>query len=85
MAVLAEKEKTMNEMIRDMNLVREEYGMRIWNKKKAKCVVIKRGGKRTNIKTGQDKIQEVELFKYLGSLISEDMSCTCLLYTSRCV
>ena len=29
MAVLAEKEETMNKMIRDLNLVCEEYGMRI--------------------------------------------------------
>ena len=38
MAVLAEKEEAMNEMIRDLNLVCEEYGMRI-NKEKTKCMV----------------------------------------------
>ena len=49
--------------------------MRI-NEEKTKCMVISRGGKRANTKIGQHKIQQVELFKYLGSLISEDMSCT---------
>ena len=39
----------MNEMIRDLNLLCEEYGMRI-NKGKTKCMVISRGGKRANIK-----------------------------------
>ena len=43
---------------------------------KTKCMVISRGGKRANIKIRQDKIQQVELFKYVGSLIIEDMSCT---------
>ena len=46
------------------------------NKEKTKCTGISRGEKRANIKIGQDKVQQVELFKYLGSLISEDMSCT---------
>ena len=49
--------------------------MRI-NKEKTKCTVISRGGKRANIKVRQDKIQQMELFKYLRSLINEDMSCT---------
>ena len=31
---------------------------------------------RDSIKIGQVKIQQVELFKYIGSLISEAMSCT---------
>lgn len=39
-------------------------------------MVISRGGKRADIKIEQDKIYQVKLFKYLGSLISEDMSCT---------
>ena len=45
-------------------------------KEKTICMVISRGGERANLKIGQDKIQQVELFKYLGSLIIEDMSCT---------
>ena len=45
-------------------------------KEKIKCMLISRKEKRANIKIGQDKIQQVELFKYLGSSISEDMSCT---------
>ena len=40
MTVSAEKGKTMNEMIRDLNLICEEYRMRI-----NKCMVISRGGK----------------------------------------
>ena len=64
MDVLAEKEETLNEMIRGLNLVCEKYGMSI-NKEKTKCMVISRRGKKANIKIGHDKIQQVELFKYL--------------------
>ena len=39
MAVLGEEEETTNEMIRDFNLVCEEYGNRI-NKEKTKCMAV---------------------------------------------
>ena len=44
MAVLAENEETINETIRDLNLVCKEYEIRV-NKEKATCMVISRVGK----------------------------------------
>lgn len=74
MVLLAETERTMIEMLKDFNKTCEEFGMRI-NKKKTKCMVISTRKVGTTIRLGQEVIEQVSSFKYLGSIITEDMRC----------
>lgn len=74
MVLLAENERTMINMLKDLNKTCEEFGMRI-NKKKTKCMVISARRVGTTIRLGQEVIEQVSAFKYLGSIITEDMRC----------
>ena len=46
------------------------------NKKKTKCMVLGRKGERINIKIENEIIEQVEKFKYLGSIITENLTCS---------
>lgn len=74
MVLLAESERTANNMLKDLNEACVEYGMQI-NTAKTKSMVISTRCKQANIKIGQATISQVSAFKYLGSTITEDLRC----------
>lgn len=75
MALLAESEKMLRGMLFNLDGVMGEYGMRI-NVEKTKCMVIGREHKNIDVKIKGHRVEQVESFKYLGCLLTEDMRCT---------
>lgn len=73
--ILAESKEEVKEMLSDLNRKCLEYGMKI-NKKKTKCMII--GGKEESLRMEVEgvEIQQVKEYKYLGSIITEDMRCS---------
>lgn len=72
--LLAENKKTMIDMLKGLNKTCEEFGIRI-NKRKTKCMFISARKVGTTIRLGQEVIEQVSAFKYLGSIITEYMRC----------
>ena len=72
-AVLAESENDLQEMLQKMDqILNVGYNLRV-NKKKTKVMVCSRNeGKSINIKLGDEMLEQVREFCYLGSKITED-------------
>src|SRR5918996_2553611 len=58
-----------------LNKTAKEYDMKINVKKNETMVVSKKGGAKINIKVDGKIIEQVEKFKYLGAILSEDGRC----------
>lgn len=71
MVLLAESKQTQNVMLEHLNVPCEKYGMMI-NMNKTKCIMVSEQLLQTNIKIGQEEIERVEFFNYLGCMM-EDM------------
>ena len=73
MALLAEDERTLKNMLMELNERYEDYGMKI-NRSKTKAMVIGRKPKKIDIRTEGESIEQVDSFKYLGCNISSNMN-----------
>src|SRR6516225_7306849 len=74
-AMVASTNEGIQKLMYGLNRAAEEYGMRI-NVKKTKAMVISKiEGKKVEIKIGQHKVEQVQKFKYLGALVTEDGKC----------
>lgn len=71
-AILVESERMMKEMLGKQNKSCEEYGMKI-NSNKTKGMVISKQPKIMKVNINGSKIEQVKSFRYLGSLVEEDM------------
>jgi len=59
----------------NINRVTQEYGMKINAKKtKVKCIS-RKGGEKKKIYIDAQEVEQVQQFKYLGSMITEDGYC----------
>ena len=74
-AVVASSEKNLQRLMDNVSRVTQEYGMKM-NVKKTKAMCISRQGK-TKVKIYIDGqiLEQVQQFRYLGSLITEDGYC----------
>ena len=71
-AVVAETEGDLKKVLTNMERTMARYKLKI-NKKKTKILVCSRKEeKRTNIKLGKEKLEEVKEFCYLGSRVTSD-------------
>ena len=72
-AVIAESEQELQEMLNVMDqILNAEYNLKI-NKKKTKVMVCSRGEEKiVRIKLGDEVLEQVKQFSYLGSKITED-------------
>ena len=73
MALLAEDERMLKNMLMELNERCEDYGMKI-NISKTKSMVIGRKPKKIDIRIEDRSIEQVDSFKYLGCNISSDMN-----------
>lgn len=73
MAVMAENELELIDMMKDLERACLKYGMKI-NVKKTKVMMLGRISK-TNLTIEGKRIEEVKQFRYLGCLISSDCKC----------
>ena len=73
MALLAEDERILKNMLMELNERCEDYGMKI-NMSKTKAMVIGRKPKKIDIRIKGDSIEQVGSFKYLGCNISINMN-----------
>ncbi|KAJ4445487.1 hypothetical protein ANN_07295 [Periplaneta americana] len=74
MALLAEEEMILRDMLLELNDSCEQYGMKI-NANKTKTIVIGRKIKKVNLRILNEAVEQVDSFKYLGCTISSNMSC----------
>ncbi|KAJ4435319.1 hypothetical protein ANN_17929 [Periplaneta americana] len=74
MALLAEKETILRDMLLELNDSCEPYGMKIIAKK-TKIMIIGRKIKKVNLRILNEAVEQVDSFKYLGCTISSNMSC----------
>ena len=74
MALLAESETKINEMLENLSQSCVKYGMKIIIKK-TKAMVIATKGTRVEVKIGSLKVEQVTTFRYLGCIINENMKC----------
>ena len=74
MALLAEDERMLKNMLMELNDRCEDYRMKI-NISKTKDVVIGRKSKEIDIRIKGESIEQVDSFKYLGCNISSTMNC----------
>uniref|UniRef100_A0A8D8TI87 Craniofacial development protein 2 n=1 Tax=Cacopsylla melanoneura TaxID=428564 RepID=A0A8D8TI87_9HEMI len=74
-AVLAPDEFNLKRSLETMNEVFEKYKMKI-NMKKTEILVCAKEREEVNIKINNEKIKQINTFKYLGSNITEDAKCT---------
>ena len=73
MALLAEAQTKINEMLENLSQSCKEYGMKI-NVKKTKAMAIGKKGTRVNVKIGREKVEQVTSFRYLGCIINENVN-----------
>src|SRR6201996_432643 len=74
-AMIGNSEYGLQQTMNELNQKAENYGMKI-NIKKTKTIVIsKEAGKILNIYVNGGKIDQVEGFKYLGSVITKEARC----------
>ena len=74
MALLAENERILKNMLVELHERCEDYGMKI-NISKTKAMVIGRKPKKIHIRIKGESIDQVDSFKYLGCNISSNMNC----------
>ncbi|KAJ4442802.1 hypothetical protein ANN_04395 [Periplaneta americana] len=74
MALLAEEDMILRDMLLELNDSCEQYGMKI-NANKTKSMVIGRKIKKVNLQILNEAVEEVDSFKCLGCTISSNMSC----------
>ena len=75
-AVLASSKEGLQRLMDGLNSAAEDYGMRVNVKKTKTMVISKTGNKKVDITIGQHRVEQVQQFKYLGALITEDGRCT---------
>ena len=74
MALLAEDEKMLKNMLMELNERCEDYGMKI-NISKTKAMVMGRKPKKIGMLIKYESVEEVDNFKYLVCNISRNMNC----------
>ena len=74
MALLAEDEKMLKNMLTELNERCEDYGMKI-NISKTKAMVISRKSKKIDTRIKGESIEQVDSFKYFRWNISSNMNC----------
>ena len=74
MALLAEDERMLKNMLMELNNRCNDYGMKI-NINNLKTMVIRRKPKKMEVRIEDESIEEVDSFKYLGCNISSDPNC----------
>ena len=74
MALLAEDERMLKNMLMELNERCEGYGMKI-NISKMKAMVIGRKPKKIDIRIKGESVEQVDSYKYLGCNISSNMNC----------
>ena len=73
--LIADSMEKLQRLVERVDAAGEEMGLRI-NRKKTECMVIsKRNAPACNIQIGNETINQVDKFKYLGSMITEDSRC----------
>ena len=73
--IIAETEEDLQDMINAINLVSNQYNMKI-NRKKTKVMIIEKNQEtRVNIKVDNEILEQVYEYCYLGSLITFDCCC----------
>jgi hypothetical protein len=75
LSVLAKTEEVLQVMMDKLEKTGKEYGMEI-NIEKSKVMRISKKQKPLQIKVGGQKLENVEQFKHLGSLVTKDAYCT---------
>ncbi|KAJ4435974.1 hypothetical protein ANN_18597 [Periplaneta americana] len=75
MALLAEEEMILRDMLLELNDSCEQYGMKI-NANKTKTMVIGKKIKKVNLGILNEAVEQVDSFKYLGCTKSSNMSCS---------
>ena len=73
MALLAEDEKMLNNMLMELNDRWKDYGLRI-NRTKTKAIVIRRKPKKIDMRIKDELVENVDSFKYLGCNISSNLT-----------
>jgi hypothetical protein len=76
LVLLAKEEKVLEDMIDKLVEIGRYYGMEI-NVEKNKIMRISRQPFPVKIKIDQKQLENVESFKYLGSILTNDGRCTC--------
>ena len=74
MALLAEDERLLKNMLMELNDRCEDYGMKI-NINKMKTIVIGRKPEKIDIRTEDESVEQVDSFKYLECNNSSNMNC----------
>ena len=74
MALLAEDERILKNMLLEPNDRCEDYGRKI-NISKTKAMVIGRKQKKIDVRIKYESVKQVDIFKYLGCNISCNMNC----------
>ena len=75
MALLAEDERMLKNMLMELNDRCEDYGMKM-NKGKTKTMVIGRKPKKIDMRIIKiESVEQVDSFKYLGCDIRSNMNC----------
>ena len=70
--LVADSMEKLQRLVERVNAAGEEMGLRI-NRKKTECMVMsKRNAPDCNISIGNESIKQVDKFKYLGSMLTED-------------
>jgi len=71
-AVVASSETGLQELMDNINIVTQKYGIQITVKKTKVMCISRQGGRKVKILIDRQKVEQVNHFKYLGSVISED-------------
>ena len=74
MALLAENERMLKNMLMELNDRCEDFGMNI-NINKTKIMVIGRKPKEIDIRIKHESVEQVDCFKYLGCNIRSNLNC----------
>ena len=74
--MVAETERGLQIIMNRLNDASKEYGMKINIKKTKVMKVSKQGGGNVNIVLNEERIKQVRKFRYLGSLITDNGSCS---------
>jgi len=74
--MVAETERGLQIIMNRLNDASKEYGMKINIKKTKVMKVSKQGGGNVNIVLNEERIKQVGQFRYLGSLITDNGSCS---------
>ena len=70
--MIADSAEKLQRLVERVDAAGEEMGLRI-NRKKTECMVMsKRNAPACNIDIGNERIKQVDKFKYLGSMLTED-------------